>query len=79
MLADFAAVARLAGVALTAGDTGAEELPAPHAPPTRLPDGQMVVYVFSFGADVLKVGKVRSKNQARYQRAIVQVEAKLLG
>ncbi|MEQ9240322.1 hypothetical protein [Roseovarius indicus] len=66
VLADFVTVARLAKVALTAGDIGVEELPAPHSPPTRLPAGQMAVYVFSLGGDVLKVGKVGPKSQARY-------------
>lgn len=66
VLADFATVARLAGVSLTPSDLRLEELPAPHAPPARLPAGHMAVYVFSFGADVLKVGKVGPKSQARY-------------
>ncbi|PQO22002.1 hypothetical protein C2I36_15350 [Rhodobacteraceae bacterium WD3A24] len=66
VLADFATVARLAGVTLVAGDIRVEELPAPHTPPTRLPAGQMAVYVFSLGGDVLKVGKVGPKSQARY-------------
>ncbi|MGB6086962.1 hypothetical protein [Parvibaculum sp.] len=66
VLADFATVARLAGVSLTQGDIRLEELPAPHTPPARLPAGHMAVYVFSFGADVLKVGKVGPKSQARY-------------
>ena len=66
VLADFATVARLAGVSLKPGDMRVEELPAPHAPPTRLPGGHMAVYVFSLGAEVLKVGKVGPKSQARY-------------
>ncbi len=65
-LADFASVARLAGVMLAADDIRIEALPAPHAPPTRLPAGTMAVYVFTHGADVLKVGKVGPKSQARY-------------
>lgn len=65
-LADFATVARLAGVSLAADDIRIEALPAPHAPPTRLPAGQMAVYVFTYGRDVLKVGKVGPKSQARY-------------
>ena len=66
VLAEFATVARLAGVSLKPGDMRVEELPAPHAPPTRLPGGHMAVYVFSLGAEVLKVGKVGPKSQARY-------------
>lgn len=65
-LADFAIVARLAGVSLAADEIRIEALSAPHAPPTRLPAGQMAVYVFTHGQDVLKVGKVGPKSQARY-------------
>lgn len=65
-LTDFATVARLAGVMLAAGEIRIEALPAPHAPPTRLPAGAMAVYVFTHGSDVLKVGKVGPKSQARY-------------
>ena len=65
-LADFATAARLAGVMLAAGDIRIEALPAPHAPPTRLPAGTMAVYVFTHGSDVLKVGKVGPKSHARY-------------
>lgn len=65
-LADFATVARLAGVALAADDIRIEALSAPHAPPTRLPAGFMAVYIFAHGGDVLKVGKVGPKSQARY-------------
>ncbi|MGQ0610798.1 MAG: hypothetical protein ACT4N9_06810 [Paracoccaceae bacterium] len=65
-LADFVTVARLAGVTLATDDIRIEALPAPHAPPVRLPAGQMAVYVFIHGTDVLKVGKVGPKSQARY-------------
>ena len=64
--ADFMAVAQLAGAALPPGAITVEKLPAPHAPPTRLPAGRMAVYVFAKGPDVLKVGKVGAKSQARY-------------
>ncbi|RUX32606.1 hypothetical protein EOA13_00415 [Mesorhizobium sp. M7A.F.Ca.US.011.01.1.1] len=63
---DFIAVARLAGVELSAGAVNIEKLPAPHVPPTRLPPGRMAVYVFALGPEVLKVGKVGAKSQARY-------------
>ena len=66
ILADFATVARLARVTLAADDIRVEALPAPHASPSRLPAGQMAVYVFTHGDDVLKVGKVGPKSQARY-------------
>lgn len=63
---DFRTVARLAGVELLNGAITIEKLSAPHVPPTRLPLGKMAVYVFSKGSDVLKVGKVGAKSQARY-------------
>lgn len=65
-LADFATVARLAGVSLATDDIRIEALPAPHEPPKRLPAGKMAVYVFTYGDDVLKVGKAGPKSQARY-------------
>jgi hypothetical protein len=63
---DFRIVARLAGIDLLNGAIAIENLPAPHIPPTRLPFGKMAVYVFSKGTNVLKVGKVGAKSQARY-------------
>lgn len=65
-IADFLTVAHLAGVELPEGVIAIEKLAAPHVPPTRLPPGKMAVYVFSNGPDVLKVGKVGAKSQARY-------------
>ena len=63
---DFRTVARLAGVELSSDAISIEHLAAPHRPPTKLPLGKMAVYVFSKGPDVLKVGKVGAKSQARY-------------
>lgn len=63
---DFRAVARLAKIELASGAITIENLPAPHVPPTRLPAGKMAVYVFSKGADVLKVGRVGANSQPRY-------------
>jgi hypothetical protein len=65
-LSDFKTVARLAGVDLPQGSITIEMLPAPHVPPTSLQFGKMAVYVFSKGPDILKVGKVGPKSQARY-------------
>jgi hypothetical protein len=62
----FVTVAQLAGVQLVVGDLRIEELPAPHVPPRRLPAGTMAIYVFNYRAEVLKVGKVGPKSQARY-------------
>src|SRR5664280_2541839 len=63
---DFRTVARLAGVELSNDAITIEHLAAPHVPPTKLPLGKMAVYVFSKGPDILKVGKVGAKSQARY-------------
>ncbi len=63
---DFCHVARLAGVNLQYNDIITEHLGAPHHPPTSLPQGKMAVYVFSFGNECLKVGKVGPRSQARY-------------
>lgn len=63
---DFRAATRLAGVELLNTAILIERLPAPHIPPTKLPAGKMAVYVFSKGIDVLKVGKVGARSQARY-------------
>ena len=65
-IADFAAVAELAGSPLQPGDVTVEFLDAPHRPPKRLPAGKMAVYGFWHGGEWLKVGKVGSKSQARY-------------
>lgn len=66
LAADFVAVARLAGVGLPTTAITVEQLAAPHRSPTRLPAGQMAVYVFATGKQTLKVGKVGAKSQARY-------------
>ena len=63
---DFRTVALLAGIELPPDGITVEYLSAPHVPPTRLPPGKMAIYVFSSGGDVLKVGKVGAKSQARY-------------
>lgn len=66
LIADFLQVAGLAGVALSREMIEVEELPAPHAPPSSLPQGRMAAYVFLWGDVCLKVGKVGPKSQARY-------------
>jgi hypothetical protein len=63
---DFRTVAHLAGVELPNGAISSERLVAPHEPPTKLPRSKMAVYIFSKQNDVLKVGKVGAKSQARY-------------
>lgn len=66
LVAAFYEVARLAGAELSKEGIEVEFLPAPHVPPLRLPIGRMAVYVFSRGAEVLKVGKVGSNSGPRY-------------
>ena len=66
LIDDFRTVATLAGVELHMEAIRIESLSAPHVPPTKLPVGKMAVYVFFKGSDVLKVGKVGAKSQARY-------------
>jgi hypothetical protein len=68
LIADFVAVAALAGMPISAGDIRHESLPAPHKSP-QLPRGTCAVYVFSLATDdsvVLKVGKVGPKSGARF-------------
>src|SRR5438094_4304118 len=68
LIADFVAVAALAGHTIRAEDIRHEFVPAPHARP-QLPRGTSAVYVFSLASDesvVLKVGKVGPKSAARF-------------
>lgn len=66
LIADFVRVAKLAGRDIKRGDITIENLPAPHIPPSLLPAGKMAVYVFYWGDQCLKVGKVGPRSQARY-------------
>ena len=66
LLYDFVQAAKLAGIAISETDISAEELPAPHSPPSSLPRGKIAVYVFSWRNECLKVGKVGPRSQARY-------------
>jgi hypothetical protein len=66
LVAAFYEVARLAGTELSQEAVEVEFLPAPHAPPTKLPNGRTAVYVFSQGPEVLKVGKVGANSGPRY-------------
>ena len=63
---DFRKVARLAGMVLPASGLSIERLPAPHKPPSVLPQGKMAVYVFFWKCHCLKVGKAGPKSQARF-------------
>ena len=66
LLQDFQTVAKLAGINLLPDMLILEKLPAPHKPPSRLPERKMAVYVFFWNHTCLKVGKVGPKSQARY-------------
>ena len=66
IVSDFVEVTKLAGITIPAADLEIEYLPAPHMPPSRLPNGKLAVYVFMFGRQCLKVGKAGSKSNARY-------------
>ena len=66
LLFDFVRVAELARVAISENDIILEHLPAPHSPPSRLPEGKIAVYAFFWGEQCLKVGKAGPKSQARY-------------
>ena len=63
--ADFILVAGLAGITLSPYTITVQMLRAPHTAP-RLPAGKMAVYIFLWGDQCLKVGKVRQKTHARY-------------
>ena len=66
LVEDFKKVARLAGMEVSDKDIALEIEKSPHRPPTSLPSGKMAVYVFMWGDDCLKVGKVGTRSQARY-------------
>jgi hypothetical protein len=66
LLDDFRKVVALAGVSLPPAAISFETLPAPHKPPSALPNGKMAVYVFIWNGRCLKVGKVGPKSQARF-------------
>jgi len=63
---DFVKVCALAGLQLTSADFRVEKLPAPHKPPSSLPNGKMAIYMFFLNGECVKVGKVGPKSQARY-------------
>jgi hypothetical protein len=66
LIDDFVKVANLAGAVIQNNAIVTETLPAPHEPPRRLPQGKLAVYIFSRGAEVLKVGKAGHNSEARY-------------
>jgi hypothetical protein len=66
LLEDFQKVVALAGVSLSPAALSFEAVPAPHKPPSGLPNGKAAVYVFIWNGLCLKVGKVGPKSHARY-------------
>ena len=66
IMADFVSVATLSGINIRETDIHIEHVRAPHHPPKALPKKMMAVYIFSWGPNCLKVGKVGPKSQARY-------------
>jgi hypothetical protein len=66
LIAEFRAVAQIAGLSLSESDLVAEIHPAPHQPPRNLPDGKTAVYVYCTSERCLKVGKAGPKSKARY-------------
>jgi hypothetical protein len=66
LVSDFAKAASLAGISLPSDAISYETLPAPHKPPSGLPEGKMAAYVFVWNGVCLKVGKVGPKSHARF-------------
>jgi len=66
LIDDFRRVAGLAGVSMSDTALSVETLPAPHRPPSALPQGKMAVYAFVWKGQCLKVGKVGPNSHARY-------------
>ena len=66
VIADFRQAASLAGIDLSPEMITVEVNRPPHAPPGSLPAGKMAVYIFQWGNQCLKIGKVGPKSQARY-------------
>lgn len=66
LIESFCQVAELAGVSLDQNDFIVDKRPAPHVPPTKLPDGKSAVYIFIFKGQTLKVGKAGPNSNARY-------------
>lgn len=65
-VADFVAVAQLAGDTVSSTDLAAEYLVAPHRP-SGLPTGKMAIYAFWAEGEWLKIGKVGANSDARYR------------
>ena len=65
-LNDFIAVCELAGSKVKSDEFEVVYLEAPHTPPKCLPKGKMAVYIFALDENILKVGIVGPKSNARF-------------
>lgn len=66
IVSKFVKAAELAGISVPEEDVEVQHLPAPHTPPSSLPEGKTAVYVFMLGERCLKVGKAGPKSAARF-------------
>ncbi len=65
-LSDFQIVSELVGNPMTLSSDNIDLCPAPHRPPSRLPEGMMAVYGFWWNGEWLKIGKAGPNSNARY-------------
>ena len=65
-LSDFQVVSELVGNPMTFSADNVEFCPAPHRPPSPLPDGMMAVYGFWWNGEWLKIGKAGPNSTPRY-------------
>ena len=59
-------VARELKAPITRSDYYLEDMGCPHQQPSRLPAGSGAVYIFSYGDEILKIGKVNVNSSARF-------------
>ena len=62
---DFIKACKLANYQISLLDIEANYLQAPHSP-SKLPKGRMAVYIFIYESEILKIGLVGPKSNARY-------------
>jgi len=66
LIQDFIKIMQISGNEYSRDFFKIEELPAPHVPPTKIPEGNVAVYTFFWEDQCLKVGKVGPNSNARY-------------
>jgi hypothetical protein len=59
-------ILKAAGIVARSTDIDIEDMGVPHEAPKSLPKGKTAVYMFFYGNDAVKVGKVGSRSKARY-------------